>query len=88
MATNTLLVCADSDAEKSRRACYIGTDNVAAGMQAAGLLKAALPQGGNVILFAGYPNAENTKDRAEGIQKGLAGSNIQIIDTLCGRHRQ
>jgi ribose transport system substrate-binding protein len=82
LATNTLLVCADSDAAKSRRRCYIGTDNVAAGMQAAELLKAALPQGGKVILFAGYPNAENTQDRAQGIQKGLAGSKIQIIDTM------
>ena len=40
----TLLVCADSDAEKSKRACYIGTDNVAAGTQAADLLKAACPK--------------------------------------------
>ncbi|MFZ0828259.1 MAG: substrate-binding domain-containing protein [Verrucomicrobiia bacterium] len=82
IATNTLLVCADSDAEKSKRTCYIGTDNVAAGKQAAELLKAALPQGGKIILFIGYPNAQNTKDRIQGIQNGLAGSNIQIIDTI------
>ncbi|HLZ53723.1 MAG TPA: substrate-binding domain-containing protein [Verrucomicrobiae bacterium] len=82
LATNTLLVCADSDAAKSQRRCYIGTDNVAAGMQAAELLKAALPQGGKIVLFVGYANAENTKDRSQGIQKGLAGSNIQIADTL------
>lgn len=82
IATNTLLVCIDSDAEKSGRACYIGTDNVAAGKQAADLLKAALPQGGKIILLVGYANAQNTKDRLQGIQEGLAGSNIQIIDTL------
>ncbi len=82
LATNTLLVCADSDAAKSQRRCYIGTDNVAAGMQAAELLKAAMPQGGKIVLFVGYANAENTKDRAQGIQKGLAGSNIRIADTL------
>jgi len=82
IATHTLLVCADSDAEKSKRACYIGTDNVAAGTQAAELLKAALSQGGKIILFVGYPNAQNVKDRIQGIQNGLAGSNIQIIDTL------
>ncbi|MGH7993013.1 MAG: substrate-binding domain-containing protein, partial [Limisphaerales bacterium] len=28
LATNTLLVCADSDAAKSQRRCYIGADNV------------------------------------------------------------
>ena len=81
-AAKTLLVCADSDAEKSKRACYIGTDNVAAGKQAAELLKAALPQGGKIILFVGYANAQNTKERIQGIQNGLAGANIQIMDTL------
>jgi ribose transport system substrate-binding protein len=76
------LVCADSDAAKSKRLCYIGTDNVVAGTQAAELLKAALPQGGKIILFISYANAQNTKDRVQGIHNGLAGSNIQIIDML------
>ncbi len=82
IAANTPLVCADSDAAKSKRLCYIGTDNVVAGTQAAELLKAALPQGGKIILFVSYANAQNTKDRVQGIQNGLAGSNIQIVDTL------
>jgi ribose transport system substrate-binding protein len=80
--TNVLLVCADSDAENSKRVCYIGTDNVAAGKQAAELLKAALPAGGKVVLFVGYSNAQNVKDRIAGVRDGLAGSNLQIIDTL------
>ena len=82
IATKTLLVCVDSDAVNSKRVCFIGTDNVAAGKQEADLLKAALPQGGKVILFVGYPNAQNAKDRIQGLQDGLAGSNIQIIDTM------
>jgi ribose transport system substrate-binding protein len=82
LAAKTLLVCADSDAANSKRTCYIGTDNVAAGKQAAELLKAALPKGGKIILLASYPNAQNIKDRAQGIQAGLAGSNLQIINTL------
>jgi ribose transport system substrate-binding protein len=82
IATNVPLVCIDSDAASSKRTCYIGTDNVAAGKQAADLLKVALPQGGKIILFVGYADAQNTKDRIQGIQEGLAGSNIQIIDTL------
>jgi ribose transport system substrate-binding protein len=77
-----LLVCADSDAENSKRACYIGTDNVAAGAQAADLLKAALPQGGKVVIFVGYPNAQNARERIQGITNGLVGSNIQIVDTM------
>ena len=87
IAAKTLLVCADSDAQKCKRTCYIGTDNVAAGKQAAELLKAALPQGGKIILFVGYPNAQNTKDRIQGIQNGLAGLNIQIVDTLADDHK-
>ena len=82
IAAKTLLVCVDSDAEKSKRACYIGTDNVAAGRQAAELVKAALPQGGKIILFVGHVNAQNARDRIQSIQSGLAGSNIQILDTL------
>jgi ribose transport system substrate-binding protein len=82
IAGKVLLVCADSDAEKSKRVCYIGTDNVAAGTQVAELLKAALPRGGKIVLLVGYPNAQNAKERIEGITHGLAGSNIQIIDTL------
>src|ERR1039457_2508274 len=82
IAAKTLLVCADSDAQKSKRVCYIGTDNVAAGTQAAELLKAALPQGGKIILFVGYLNAQNVEERIQGIKTGLAGSNLQIIDTL------
>ena len=86
VADKALLVCADSDAAKSRRACYIGTDNLAAGQQAAELIKAALPKGGKIILLVGYPNAQNTLDRVQGIKNGLAGSNLQIIDTLADGH--
>ncbi len=82
IAAKALLVCADSDAANSKRTCYIGTDNVAAGKQAAALLKEALPSGGKIVLFASYLNAQNIKDRIQGIQAGLAGSNIQILDTI------
>jgi len=82
VAAKTLLVCMDSDAEKSKRACFIGIDNVAAGKQAADLLKAALPAGGKIMVFASYLNAQNVKDRIQGLQAGLAGSQIQIVDVL------
>jgi ribose transport system substrate-binding protein len=85
--TNVLLVCADSDAKKSRRLWYVGTDNTAAGKQVADLLKLALPEGGKIVLFVGYPNAQNAADRIEGIKNGLTGTNIQIIDTLVDEHK-
>jgi ribose transport system substrate-binding protein len=80
--TNVMLVCADSDAEKSRRVGYIGTDNVAAGGQAADLLKAALPQGGKVVLFVSDTNSQNVAERIAGIQSGVAGSNLQITEII------
>lgn len=82
VAGQTLLVCADSDAAQSKRLGYIGTDNVAAGGQAAELIKEALPDGGKIALFVGYANAQNTKDRLQGIKAGLAGSHIEIVETL------
>jgi len=82
VASKTLLVCIDSDAETSKRACFVGTDNAVAGTQAASLIKAAMPQGGKIILFVGHANAQNARDRIRSIQSALAGSNIQILDTL------
>jgi len=82
IAAQTLLICADSDAAKSKRVSYIGTDNVAAGRQAADLIKEALPAGGKIAIFVGYAQAQNTMDRIQGIQAGLTGSNIEIVATL------
>lgn len=79
---NVVLVCADNDAEKSRRVAYIGTDNVAAGTQAAELIKAALPQGGKIVLLVGSDTAQNARERIQGITKGLAGSGVEIQETL------
>jgi len=82
IAGKTLLVCADSDAPKSNRVSYIGTDNATAGAQAAEMIKEALPDGGKIALFVGFAGAQNTIGRIEGIQKGLAGSKVEIVATL------
>lgn len=80
VAEQALVVTQDSDAPASNRTCYIGTNNVAAGEQAGQLVKEALPQGGNIMVFVGMLDAQNAKERYEGLQKALAGSNIKIID--------
>lgn len=82
IAAKTLLVCVDSDAAASKRACYIGSDNLAAGHQAADLITAALPEGGKIALFVGHAAAQNAADRIKGIQSALAGSNFQIVGIL------
>ncbi len=80
VARQTLVFTQDSDALGSNRTCYIGTDNVAAGRQAAALIKEALPQGGKIMIFVGKLDARNAQERLQGIRESLQGSNIQIID--------
>jgi len=80
IAAQTLLICCDSDAADSKRVCYIGTDNFAAGQEAGKLIKEALPNGGKIMVFVGYADAQNAKDRFGGIKKELEGSNVSIID--------
>ena len=80
IAAQTLLICCDRDAADSKRVCYIGTDNFAAGQQAGQLIQEALPNGGKIMVFVGYADAQNAKDRFGGIKKELEGSNVSIID--------
>ena len=79
-AAQTLVVTQDSDAPNSDRSCYIGTDNVAAGRQAGELVKEALPQGGNIMVFVGILDAANAQQRLQGLKEALEGSNVKIID--------
>jgi ribose transport system substrate-binding protein len=81
-ATKVKLLTSDSDAPQSNRMCYIGTDNHAAGLMEGGLIKQAIPQGGQIMLFVGDPDAQNAHDRIQGVTDALKGSNIQILGTL------
>jgi ribose transport system substrate-binding protein len=80
-AKQTLVFTQDSDAPKSDRACYVGTDNVAAGRQAGELVKEALPSGGKIMIFVGKLDARNAAERLQGLKEALAGSSVTIIDT-------
>lgn len=79
-ASEAIVVTQDSDAPASNRVCYIGTDNVAAGRQAGDLIKEALPEGGKIMLFVGMKDAQNAKERIQGIEESLKGSNVTILD--------
>ncbi|MCX5674307.1 MAG: sugar-binding protein [Planctomycetota bacterium] len=80
VAKRTLLITQDSDAPQSDRACYIGTDNFAAGRQAGEILKNALPDGGKIVVFVGTLDAQNAKDRFNGIKEVLKDTRIEILD--------
>jgi ribose transport system substrate-binding protein len=79
-AAQALVLTQDSDAAGSNRACYVGTDNVAAGRQAGQLIKEALPQGGNIMVFVGTLDAANAQERYKGLREALEGSNVRILD--------
>lgn len=72
----------DSDAPASKRLAYIGTDNVAAGRQAGELLREALPAGGKVMVFVGNADAQNARERYQGLQAAIKDSKIEILGLL------
>jgi ribose transport system substrate-binding protein len=80
IASQALLITQDSDAPNSKRVCYIGTDNTAAGVEAGKLIKEALPDGGKIMVFVGSMDAQNAKERFAGIKQELQGSKVEIID--------
>jgi ribose transport system substrate-binding protein len=80
VAKQAMLVTHDSDAPKSDRQCYVGTDNVAAGRMAGETIKKALPNGGKLMAFVGSLDAQNAHDRFAGIKEALQGSNVEFID--------
>ena len=80
IAKQSVLVTQDSDAPKSDRICYIGTDNHAAGLQAGELIKQALPSGGKIMVFVGKLDAQNAQERLAGIKDAIQGTKIEILD--------
>jgi ribose transport system substrate-binding protein len=79
-ARQILVLTQDSDAPESQRACYIGTNNREAGRQAGELVRQTLPQGGKIMVFVGKADAQNARERFEGLKEALAGSNVEVID--------
>lgn len=70
------VICHDSDAPKSNRLCYIGTHNYLAGREAGKLIREVLPNGGKIMLFVGRIDAQNAKERRQGIIDELKGTPI------------
>jgi ribose transport system substrate-binding protein len=68
------VICHDSDAPKSKRLCYVGTNNYKAGREAGKQIKAVLPNGGKIMLFVGRLDAQNAADRRKGIIDELKGA--------------
>src|SRR5688572_25584553 len=78
VAEKTALITFDSDAPKSNRLLYIGTNNYEAGRALGGQIVKLLPRGGNMAVFVGSFSADNAAQRFRGIQDAVAGRNIFV----------
>lgn len=81
-ASQTKLITTDTDAPKSKRICYVGTDNYAAGKLAGEQLKKALPNGGKVWVCVGMLDAQNAHDRYQGVADCVKGTKIKVLGVL------
>lgn len=73
VAEKVPLITQDNDAPKTKRRCYIGTDNVTAGKAVGKMVKEALPDGGAIAIFVGQPDPLNAKQRQQGVLEELGG---------------
>jgi ribose transport system substrate-binding protein len=80
IASQTVLFTTDSDAPQSKRIAYIGSSNIDAGKQAGAMMLKALPNGGKCIGFVGLLEADNARERIEGIKDAIAGSKVELVD--------
>jgi hypothetical protein len=72
------LFTTDSDAPQTNRIAYIGSSNTDAGKQAGSLMLKALPNGGKCIGFVGLLEADNARERIEGVKQAIAGSKVEL----------
>ena len=80
VAAKTNLITFDSDADKSNRLLYIGTNNFAAGQALGERIATLLPQGGKIAIFVGTLSADNATQRLNGIEAAIKDKKIEIVD--------
>jgi ribose transport system substrate-binding protein len=74
IAAKVPVLTQDNDAPKTKRLCYIGTDNIEAGKAVGRLVKEAMPDGGVIAIFVGDLAALNAQQRRQGVLDELAGA--------------
>jgi ribose transport system substrate-binding protein len=80
IAEKTNLITFDSDAPRSKRLLYIGTNNYSAGKVLGGQIVKLLPKGGKIAVFVGTFSADNAAQRLKGVEDAIAGHKIEIVD--------
>lgn len=82
MDANILTITFDSDAPKSKRILYIGTNNFKAGQSAGEQAKKVFAAGGKIIGFVGNLTAENARDRINGFKDAIKGTKIELVEVI------
>jgi ribose transport system substrate-binding protein len=80
VADKTSLITFDSDADKSKRLLYIGTNNFEAGKALGERIAKILPDGGKIAVFVGTLSADNASQRLAGIEAAIKDKKIEIVD--------
>ncbi|OSQ28832.1 ABC transporter substrate-binding protein [Thalassospira sp. MCCC 1A03138] len=80
IAAQVPLFTTDSDAPQSDRIAYLGSSNVAAGVQAGEIAVKALSDGGKCMGFVGFLGADNAIERIAGFRQAVEGSGIELVD--------
>jgi ribose transport system substrate-binding protein len=80
VAAKTKLITFDSDAPKSKRLLYIGTNNYEAGKALGAEIVKLLPNGGKMAVFVGTLSADNAAQRLKGIEDAIKDHKIEIVD--------
>jgi ribose transport system substrate-binding protein len=78
-AKETNVITFDSDAAKSNRILYIGTNNFEAGKTLGKEIVKLLPNGGKMAVFVGTLAADNAAQRLAGIEDAIKGHNVEIV---------
>ena len=80
IAAQVPLFTTDSDAPQSDRISYLGSSNVAAGVQAGEIAVQSMPDGGKCMGFVGFLGADNAIERIAGFRQAVEGAGIELID--------
>jgi ribose transport system substrate-binding protein len=82
VAGMTNMITQDSDAPGSDRLCFIGMNNYTAGRQAGELIKKALPDGGEIVIFVGRLEQLNAQQRRQGVIDELMDRPVATLETM------
>ncbi len=76
------VVTIDTDAPKSARYYYIGTDNYKGGYEGGKAMVKLLHGKGNVVIITGSLSANNSLERIKGFKDALKGTQIKVLNIL------